>query len=60
MESEAFMVKFRTIDEKLCQALEGVPFDQLGISDETKEQVCEFKNFVSTKGAFYLFIYFYD
>ncbi|XP_021600301.1 U-box domain-containing protein 15 isoform X3 [Manihot esculenta] len=39
VESEAFMVKFRTIDEKLCQALEGVPFDQLGISDETKEQV---------------------
>ncbi|KAF2310225.1 hypothetical protein GH714_007292 [Hevea brasiliensis] len=38
VESKAFMMKFRTINEKLCQAVEGLPFDELGISDEMKEQ----------------------
>ncbi|KAF2310200.1 hypothetical protein GH714_007188 [Hevea brasiliensis] len=39
VESKAFMMKFRTINEKLCQAVEGLPFDELGISDEMKEQI---------------------
>ncbi|KAF2324782.1 hypothetical protein GH714_016773 [Hevea brasiliensis] len=39
VESEAFMMKFRKINEKLYQALEGVPFDEFGISDEVQEQV---------------------
>ncbi|XP_021612923.1 U-box domain-containing protein 15 [Manihot esculenta] len=39
VESEAFMMKFRKVNEKLCQALECVPFDEFGISDDVQDQV---------------------
>jgi hypothetical protein len=37
------MIKFQKVYEKLSQAFDGVPCDELGISDEVKEQV--FLNF---------------
>ncbi|XP_065847828.1 U-box domain-containing protein 15 [Euphorbia lathyris] len=37
--SEAVMVRFRLINESLHQALDSVPYDELGISDEIQEQV---------------------
>lgn len=39
LETEAVMITFRKVYEKLSQAFDGVPFDELGISDEVKEQV---------------------
>ncbi|XP_021902543.1 U-box domain-containing protein 15 [Carica papaya] len=39
LESEAAMIRFHAVYEKLSQALGGIPFDDLGISDEVKEQV---------------------
>ncbi|PON90460.1 Beta-catenin [Trema orientale] len=39
LESEAIMVRFHTIFDKLSQTLDDLPFDELGISDEVKEQV---------------------
>jgi len=33
------MIKFQKVYEKLSQAFDGVPCDELGISDEVKEQV---------------------
>lgn len=38
-ESEAFMGRFNSVNEKLREALDGIPYDELGISDEVKEQV---------------------
>lgn len=42
MESEGVMIKFQKVYEKLSQAFDGVPCEELGISDEVKEQVCFF------------------
>ncbi|KAK3038844.1 hypothetical protein RJ639_028566 [Escallonia herrerae] len=39
LESEAVMVRFHSVYEKVSQALDGMPYDELGISDEVKEQV---------------------
>lgn len=39
LESEAVKVKFHKVYERLTQALDGLPYDQLGISDEVNEQV---------------------
>ncbi|XP_050228616.1 U-box domain-containing protein 15 [Mercurialis annua] len=39
VESEAVMVRFRKVNDKLYRALNLVPYDELGISDEVKEQV---------------------
>ncbi|KAL6982605.1 U-box domain-containing protein 15 [Sarracenia purpurea var. burkii] len=39
LESEAIMVKFYDIYEKLTQALDGMPYAEIGISEEVKEQV---------------------
>lgn len=33
------MVRFHYVYEKMNSALEGMPYDQLGISEEVKEQV---------------------
>lgn len=38
-ESEAVMSRFHAVYDKLYQALDNVPYEQLGISDEVKEQV---------------------
>ncbi|XP_043711831.1 U-box domain-containing protein 15-like [Telopea speciosissima] len=38
-ESESVMGRFRATYEKITQALEAVPYDELGISDEVREQV---------------------
>nr|XP_016504033.1 PREDICTED: U-box domain-containing protein 15-like [Nicotiana tabacum] len=38
LESEAVMGRFYSVYERLSQALEGMPYDELGISDEEKEQ----------------------
>jgi len=37
------MVTFQKVYEKLSQAFDGVPCDELGISDEVKEQVGPFR-----------------
>ncbi|KAF5747233.1 hypothetical protein HS088_TW06G01414 [Tripterygium wilfordii] len=39
VESEATMIRFHAVHDKLCQALEDLPYDELCISDEVKEQV---------------------
>ncbi|KAM7521313.1 hypothetical protein LguiB_020275 [Lonicera macranthoides] len=39
LESESVMVRFHSVYEKMNSALEGMPYDQLGISEEVKEQV---------------------
>lgn len=39
LESEAVMGRFHIVYEMIKQALDGMPYDQLGISDEVKEQV---------------------
>ncbi|KAL2505974.1 U-box domain-containing protein 15 [Abeliophyllum distichum] len=38
-ESEAMMVRFHSVYEKINQAVEGMPYDELGISYEEKEQI---------------------
>ncbi|KAB1203541.1 U-box domain-containing protein 15 [Morella rubra] len=39
LESEAIMIKFHSVYEKLSQALDGFPSDALEVSDEIKEQL---------------------
>ncbi|PIN05690.1 Ubiquitin--protein ligase [Handroanthus impetiginosus] len=39
LESEAMMVRFHNVYEKISQAVEEIPFVDLGISEEEKEQV---------------------
>ncbi|XP_072968452.1 U-box domain-containing protein 15 [Typha angustifolia] len=39
LESEAVTARFRAIYDKVNQALDGMPYDDLGVSDEVKEQV---------------------
>ena len=39
MESEAVMSSFHAVYEKLNQALDDLPYDEIGISVEVKEQV---------------------
>ncbi|KAL6011929.1 hypothetical protein ACLOJK_002395 [Asimina triloba] len=39
LESEAVMARFHVVYDKLNQALDGIPYDEIGISDEVKEQV---------------------
>ncbi|KAL5557727.1 hypothetical protein UlMin_033938 [Ulmus minor] len=39
LESEAITVRFHAIYEKLSHALDRLPYDELGISDEVQEQV---------------------
>ncbi|XP_052202282.1 U-box domain-containing protein 15 [Diospyros lotus] len=38
-ESEEVMVRFRSVYEKLSQAFDGMPYNEIGISEEVKEQV---------------------
>lgn len=39
LESEAVMSRFHFVNEKLTQAVEGIPYDSIYISDEAKEQM---------------------
>ncbi|CAN4094088.1 unnamed protein product [Withania somnifera] len=39
LESEAVIRRFHSVYEKLSQTLDGMPYEELGISDEEKEQV---------------------
>ncbi|KAK6946527.1 Armadillo [Dillenia turbinata] len=39
LESEAIMCRFHAVYDKLYQALDALPYDELGISEEVKEQV---------------------
>ncbi|KAG8369277.1 hypothetical protein BUALT_Bualt15G0134700 [Buddleja alternifolia] len=39
LESEAMKVRFHAVYEKISQAVEGMPYEELGISEEEKEQV---------------------
>ncbi|EXB56308.1 U-box domain-containing protein 15 [Morus notabilis] len=39
LESEAIMVRFHTIFDKISQALDDFSYEELGISDEVKEQI---------------------
>ncbi|XVF00768.1 hypothetical protein REPUB_Repub04eG0029800 [Reevesia pubescens] len=39
MESDAVMCRFHAVYDKLNQALDGIPYDELGVSVEVKEQV---------------------
>ncbi|XP_027352897.1 U-box domain-containing protein 15 [Abrus precatorius] len=39
MECESVMIRFQSVYDKLSQAFDGVPCDELGISDEVKEQL---------------------
>lgn len=42
LESEAVIRRFHSVYEKLSQTLDGMPYEELGISDEEKEQVSFF------------------
>lgn len=50
IESEAVMGRFCSVYERLSQALENIPYDDLGISDEEKEQV-RFISFIVFSGV---------
>lgn len=39
LESEAVLGRFRTVYEKMNSALDGMPYAELGVSDEVMEQV---------------------
>lgn len=39
LESETVAIKFHAVYEKLNRALSGMPYHELGITDEVKEQV---------------------
>ena len=39
LESEAVLGRFRAVYEKMNLALDGMPYSEIGISDEVKEQV---------------------
>ena len=39
LESEAVQGRFRAVYEKINLALDGMPYSEIGISDEVKEQV---------------------
>ncbi|CAK8542397.1 unnamed protein product [Lathyrus sativus] len=39
LEGESVMIKFQKVYKKLSRAFKGVPFEELGISDEVKEQL---------------------
>ncbi|KAL4308457.1 hypothetical protein GQ457_01G008650 [Hibiscus cannabinus] len=39
LESEAIMIKFHTVYVKLTQSLEELPFDELQVSEEVREQI---------------------
>lgn len=51
MESEGVMIRFQGVYDKMSQAFDGVPCEELGISDEVKEQVCFF-----LQVPFYIFL----
>lgn len=59
LESEAIMGRFYTVHEKMSQVLEEVPVDELGISDEIKEQVnifiLLFANLLHSDTSFYIY-----
>ena len=40
LENEAVMARFHRANEKLSQALEDLPYEELGVSEEVKEEVC--------------------
>lgn len=42
LEMESVMITFQRVYDKLSQAFDGVPCDELGVSDEVKEQVGPF------------------
>ena len=39
------MVRFHSVYAKISRALDGMPYEELGISDEEKEQVCHRKSY---------------
>ncbi|KAL3619802.1 hypothetical protein CASFOL_034714 [Castilleja foliolosa] len=39
LESEAMMVRFHAVYDNISQAIDGMPYEELGISEEQKEQV---------------------
>jgi hypothetical protein len=47
------MIRFSAVQEKLIQALDGLPSDELGVSDEVKEQVLLF-SFLIFEGSRFL------
>lgn len=55
LESEAVMGRFHAICEKLHQVLDGMPYDEIGISDEVKEQV-SYTFFSQDSSAVFLWI----
>lgn len=47
------MIRFYAVHEKLIQALDGLPSDELGVSDEVKEQVLFFLFLIFEGVAFF-------
>lgn len=37
--NEAIMARFHNVNQKLSEALEDLPYEELGVSDEAKEEV---------------------
>lgn len=51
LESEDVMIRFHSVYEKLNQALDGMPYTDIGISEEVKEQVCLFPPLLVFSGS---------
>ena len=47
LESEAVLARFQAVYENMNLALDGMPYSEIGISDEVKEQVTQSSLFVS-------------
>lgn len=45
------MIRFHSVYEKLNQALDGMPYTEIGISEEVKEQVCLFPPLLVFSGS---------
>jgi len=55
------MVNFQKVYEKLSQGFDGVPCDELGISDEVKEQVGPFRfSYIFALAMFVFFSCFFN
>lgn len=52
------MIRFQNVYEKLSQAFDGVPADELGISDEVQEQVGLFSFLIPLCACPFVFFFF--
>ena len=54
LESEAVLARFQAVYENMNLALDGMPYSEIGISDEVKEQVTKSSSIFFKKRAFFV------